>query len=121
MSDQLPDYKDEDLIKDLKEFWDNYCGENDPFAAVPTPAGTIYDALPEMDSLSAVDTLVAIEKYVGPHAPACTIRKGGYHSFNDMKNDLVPKARQLFEARNIAAAASAAAKAKSNSKSEAAA
>lgn len=97
MPDCLMDYADEDLIRLLREEWDEQAGGDDPFAE-PTPAPqdeTIYEVQPVVDSLGVVRILLTVEKHIGFEVPPCIIRRGGYSSFEDMIADLLPKIRTL--------------------------
>lgn len=87
------------LIKDLKIWWDDQVGggADDPFAESKPPAGTIFDVLPEIDSLGAVSGLITIEKHVGIKVPSRVIRRGGYKDFDDLVTDLLPKVGALVE------------------------
>lgn len=86
------------LIAELKGWWDEQVANpDDPFADPPAPTGTIFDVLPELDSLAAVGGLVAIEKHVPFEVTARIIRKGGYNNFDDLVSDLMPKLEDLAE------------------------
>jgi hypothetical protein len=80
-------------------------GEDDPFADAKPPTGTIFDAIPVVDSLGAVTGLITIEKHVGFKVPPRIIRRGGYNSFDDLIGDLLPKVRALVEKRGTRAGA----------------
>jgi hypothetical protein len=85
---------------ELQSWWDSQVdSSDDPFAAPKPPAGTIFDVVPVVDSLSVTTALVAIEKHVGFKVPPRVIQRGGYNSFDEMVNDLIPKVGFLFEKR----------------------
>lgn len=84
------------LLVDLKTWWDEQVGKDDPFAPPKAAAGTIMDVLPEVDSLTTVTALIVMEKHLPCEAPPSIIRPGGYHSFEDMTGDVMPKLRSLF-------------------------
>jgi len=89
-------YSEDDLTRDLRTWWDEEVGADDPFADPRPPrAGTIFEVMPEVDSLGVVTALITIEKHVGFEAPARIIRAGGYRSFDEMAGDLLPKIRAL--------------------------
>ncbi len=76
MSDQA--YAEDALLADLRAWWDGEVeGTADPFAN-PTPgaAGTIFDVLPVIDSLSCISGLLTIEKHVGFEVPSRILRSG---------------------------------------------
>lgn len=92
------DYSENALIDDLRTWWDGEVGgADDPFADPKPPSGTIFDVLPAIDSLGAVNGLLTIEKHVGFEVPSRIIRRGGYSSFEDMTSDLVPKVRAMVD------------------------
>lgn len=98
MTDQ--EYSEAGLTGYLRTWWDGEVGGiDDPFAGLKPPAGTIFDVLPEIDSLGAVNGLLTIEKHVGFEVPSRIIRRGGYSSFDDMTADLLPKVRAMVERR----------------------
>jgi hypothetical protein len=67
---------------------------DDPFK--PNP-GTLYDVLPEFDSLTAVRCLLTIEKFVSFNVPTKVVQRGGYTSANEMIEHLVSQTQKLFE------------------------
>lgn len=85
------------LLADLKAWWDEQIGEDDPFAPPKPPPGTIMDVLPEVDSLAVVTALIVIEGHLPCEVPPSVIRPGGYQSFEDMCQDMVPKLKGLIE------------------------
>jgi hypothetical protein len=89
-------YDETALAADLKTWWEEEGGgADDPLAAPKIPAGTIFDAVPAIDSLGVVAGLLAIEKHVPFKIPVRIIRRGGYDGFDDLKNDLIVKMRAL--------------------------
>ncbi len=101
MADKDLGYDEEALAKDLRLWWDDQVGggEDDPFADPKPASGTIFDVIPEIDSLGVVTGLITIEKHVGFNVPPSVIRPGGYNNFDDMVNDLLPKIQALAEKR----------------------
>lgn len=83
------------LISDLKTWWNDQVGKDDPFAPSKPAAGTISDALPAVDSLATVTALIVIEKHIPCEAPPSLIRPGGYNSFDDLIQDMLPKLEEL--------------------------
>jgi len=92
------DYSEDDLLADLRTWWDGEVdGADDPFARPKPPSGTLFDALPAIDSLGVVNGLLTIEKHVGFEVPSRIIQRGGYTSFDEMASDLLPKVRNLAD------------------------
>jgi len=85
------------LLAELKTWWDEQVGQDDPFAPPKPPAGTIVDVLPEVDSLATLTALILMEKYLPCEVPPTVIRPGGYHSFEDMTQDMLPKLQGLID------------------------
>jgi acyl carrier protein len=90
-------FDEQSLLADLKSWWDEQVGKDDPFAPPKLPAGTIMDVLPVIDSLATVEALVLIEKYLPFEVPPSVIRPGGYHGFDDMTQDMLPKLQALVD------------------------
>lgn len=85
------------LLVDLKAWWDEQVGKDDPFAPAKPPPGTIMDVLPEVDSLAVVTALIVMEGHLPCEVPPSVIRPGGYHSFEDMTQDMMPKLHGLID------------------------
>lgn len=85
------------LLADLKAWWDEQVGKDDPFAPPKSPPGTIMDVLPEVDSLAVVTALIVMEGHLPCEVPPSVIRPGGYHSFEDMTQDMMPKLHGLID------------------------
>jgi hypothetical protein len=90
-------FDEQALLADLKTWWDEQVGKDDPFAPPKSPAGTIMDVLPVIDSLATVEALVLIEKYLPFEVPTSVIRPGGYHGYDDMTQDMLPKLQALVD------------------------
>lgn len=88
------------LLADLKTWWDEQAGKDDPFAPPKAPPGTIIDALPVVDSLAVVEALVVIDQHLPFEVHPTVIRPGGYDSFEDMTQDLLPKLQALMDKHN---------------------
>jgi len=96
-------YSEDDLAADLKTWWDDQvcAAAGDPFADPPAPkAGTIFEVLPEMDSLAAVTSILVIEEHLKIKIPVNIIKPGGYHSFEEMVSHILPKIRALAARRH---------------------
>lgn len=91
-------FPEEALKASISEWWDTTVGikEDDPFAVRPN---TLYDLVVDIDSLSAVEALVVIEREIGFEPPVSVIRRGGYKSCDDMIEHVLPALRRHFETR----------------------
>lgn len=90
-------FDEQALLADLKTWWDEQAGEGDPFAPAKPASGTIMDLLPNIDSLSIVTALVVMEGHLPCEVPPTVIRPGGYHGFDDMTQDMLPKLQALVD------------------------
>jgi hypothetical protein len=90
-------YSEDDLRADLQTWWnDQVANDDDPFADPRPPrTGTIFEVVPEVDSLGVVAALITIEKHVKFEVPPRIIKAGGYRTFEEMADDLLPKVRAL--------------------------
>lgn len=96
MSTNTLSYDEAALKEDLQNWWnEEVSATGDPFAEPKGPTGTIFDALPNLDSLSALKGLLTVEEHVPFEVPVQVIRRGGYYSFDDLAGDLLPKLRRL--------------------------
>ena len=88
---------DEQISDAIGQWWDSQQLDraNDPFA-VP---GTLYDALTDVDSLSAVDVLLVLEPIAGIPLPESIIKPGGYRDRQEMIDQLVPAIVKLSKKR----------------------
>jgi hypothetical protein len=91
-------FPEQELEDAIAKWWDEETSKRlkDPFA-VP---GTLYDALTEVDSLSAVNVLLAIEPIIGFGPPESVIKPGGYANRQEMIDHLSPKLRNLYTKRS---------------------
>jgi hypothetical protein len=89
------------LAADLKSWWESeVAADDDPFAPAKMPVGTIFDALPAIDSLGVVSALLTVEKHVPFKVTPKLIRAGGYNSLEDLIDDFTTKLKVLAEKRN---------------------
>src|SRR6266487_4176340 len=86
-------FPEQDLRTAIEQWWDEETSKqlDDPFAA----PGTLFEVLVDVDSLTAVNVLVAIESILGFEPPESLIRSGGYTDRNDMLGHLLPALRTL--------------------------
>ena len=85
----------------LREFWAQEAKDkkDDPFAPVPNVSGTIYEVLPELDSLTIVKSIRKVEKILGIEIPLTLIKAGGYCSETEFLDDMIPKFQKEYERR----------------------
>jgi hypothetical protein len=82
------------LREDLKRWWEDEKAdlEADPMPADPE-MDPLWEGMPEIDSKSVVKASPIIRQHVGADLDPKLIRKGGYDSFDDLANDLLPRVR----------------------------
>jgi hypothetical protein len=86
--------------KELREAMTQWWNEqqldrrNDPFAP-----NTLYDALTDIDSLSAVNVLLVLDPIVDMTLPDSIIKPGGYRDRQEMIDHLIPSIKKLFSKR----------------------
>jgi hypothetical protein len=80
-----------DLRSDLKKWWED---ESESFDAAVAGTASVWGGMPEIDSKAVVKASPIIRKFVGGELDPRMIRKGGYSSFDDLVNDLLPKLRE---------------------------
>lgn len=90
------------VTKDLRRWWRDTV-EDDPFGLPKPPKGTICDALPALDSLSAQDATLTMEKHVDFSIPPEIVRRGGYTDVDDMVNDLTTKLKAMAGTHKVKA------------------
>src|SRR5947207_15719173 len=91
-------FPEKELEDAIGKWWDEETSKRlkDPFAV----SGTLYDVLTEVDSLSAVNVLLAIEPIIGFGPPESVIKPGGYANRREMIDHLSPKLRNLYIKRS---------------------
>lgn len=88
------------LRSDLEQEWynveclslDEQLGTGDE-ADNTSPDAGLYCGMPQIDSKVVSKASPVVERYLGCKLPLDMIRRGGYHSFDDVLNDLVTKLR----------------------------
>jgi hypothetical protein len=89
-------FPEKEIEAALIEFWAEEA--LDPFASVSRmPAGTLYELLPALDSLTIAGGLLVIEKILGMEVPVRLVKAGGYRSREEMLKDLLPKLWKYYE------------------------
>lgn len=86
-------FPEKQLIDVIGAWWDEQILEraSDPFAPQ-----TLYDVLPDMDSLSAVNIILVLEPIVGGTLSESLIKTGGYNDRQEMIDHLIPRLRSPF-------------------------
>jgi hypothetical protein len=86
-----PPLPETDIESALRRWWQSEVqkGVDDPFAKQKETAGTLYDVLVEVDSLSVVGVLAELGTLVGFKVPPRLIKRGGYTNCDEMVNHLL--------------------------------
>lgn len=74
---------DEDLKMALADFWDERAIPSDS-----STASSIDDFVDSLESITAVDALITMDKILGEKVPLCVIKAGGYSNKEDFVNHL---------------------------------
>jgi hypothetical protein len=93
----IASFPESEIRRRFTSWWNDEVArlESDPFA--PKEKGTLYDVVPDIDSLSIVESLVIAENILKCKVPAKIIRSGGYSSAAEMIAHLMPELRKLHE------------------------
>lgn len=85
----------------LLKCWHEEAEERNAFKGeeIPTETGTIYDLLPQIDSLTVVRSFAAMEVLLDVEIPCAIVKRGGYSSQEEFIRDILPKLKNLFEKR----------------------
>jgi acyl carrier protein len=75
-----------EIRKLLEKFWDEQALD-----AAPDGDISIEDLVPPLDSLAAVEVLVALDKLTGRELPESIIKPGGYQSKNEFVDEISEK------------------------------
>jgi hypothetical protein len=85
----------EQQLREALERW--WADEKADLEADPPPedpsTDQLWEGMPEIDSKSVVKASPVIRELIGAELDPKLIRKGGYTSFDDLANDLLPKLR----------------------------
>lgn len=82
------------LRRELRRWYDDESETPPPTssASMPSTEGA-WDGMPAIDSKAVVKASTIFKKYLGVDLDPKLIRKGGYSSFDDFVDDLLPKLR----------------------------
>jgi hypothetical protein len=75
----------------LKKWWED---EAQDFDAAVAGTASVWEGMPEIDSKAVVKASPIIKQFTGGELDPRMIRRGGYASFDDLANDLLPKLRE---------------------------
>ena len=88
-----------ELIAELKDWYDEEIASIDGSIETEAPSGTggsIISISPAIDSKRVVDATVCTQTILGMELPSKIIKPGGYDSFDEMIEDLMPKLEKVF-------------------------
>jgi hypothetical protein len=82
----------------LEDWWaeETAARRADPFAR----PGTLFDVVPDIDSLSLVNALLVVEAEIGFKPPVTVIKRGGYQDCSEMLQHLLPAIRRSYEKKH---------------------
>jgi hypothetical protein len=86
----------------LKKWWED---EAQSFDAAVAGTASVWDGMPEIDSKAVVKASPVIRTFTGSDLDPRMIKRGGYASFDELANDLLPKLRAACPAGAAAEAA----------------
>ncbi len=82
------------LRAELRKWYEDESETPPPTSSASTPATEgAWDGMPAIDSKAVVKASTIFKKYLGVDLDPKLIRKGGYGSFDDFVDDLLPKLR----------------------------
>jgi hypothetical protein len=92
-------FPESEIRQALLNCWKNEAEERNAFAGEKSALeeGTIYDLLPQIDSLTVVRSFAALEVLLEIEIPCEIVKRGGYSSNDEFTRDLLPKLKSLFE------------------------
>lgn len=93
------DAKAAELIDRLEQWFYEETAPIDGDVDAGSPAeggGSIVGKLPVIDSKQMVDATIITKEVLGIDLPPAIIAPGGYFSFKEMIDDIVPKLEQVF-------------------------
>lgn len=99
LSEALPDeFPHADVQAALEAWWENEKTDSIlPGDVAPAPDAGIMKPTIEIDSHRAVRALITLEEIVKFTIPESEIKEGGYESFEEMRDHLVPRVLALYE------------------------
>jgi len=88
-----------DLENGLREWFEEESASIDGSVEAGAPAGdggSIISGLPAIDSKRVIDATLITEEVLGIELPPEIIKPGGYETFDEMINDIIPKLEQVY-------------------------
>jgi len=88
-----------DLEKGLRDWFEEESASIDGSVEAGAPAGdggSIISGLPAIDSKRVIDATLITEEVLGIELPPEIIKPGGYETFDEMINDIIPKLEQVY-------------------------
>lgn len=89
-----------ELEQKIREWWnaeeDAIRKQGDPFKDLRPGNGTVFDILPLIPSHQAVEVVVLLEPILGREIPESVVKRGGYHSVDELLNDMLKKLEALY-------------------------
>lgn len=87
-----------EALSALETWWNDEQADSAlPGDALPAPSAGIMQPAIEIDSHRAVRALIVLEEVVKFTIPETEIKEGGYESFEEMKDHLIPRILVLYE------------------------
>ncbi|MDX2181157.1 MAG: hypothetical protein SFV18_16300 [Bryobacteraceae bacterium] len=97
--ESYPAYPKTEIRATVKEWWRREQDElqklADPVEELQPENGTVFDLVPMISSHHAVEIVLALEDIVGFEIPDSVIKRGGYHSCEEMVEHLERKLADL--------------------------
>jgi hypothetical protein len=94
-----PPFPRQEIRDAVKEWWTLEQQElqklADPVAELQPDSGTVFDIVPLISSQHVVELVLKLEPIVGYEIPESVIKKGGYHSCEEMVEHLDGKLTAL--------------------------
>ncbi|RWC33316.1 MAG: hypothetical protein EOS70_15120 [Mesorhizobium sp.] len=93
------DAKLPDLLQGLQDWFEKEAASIDDIVANSAPSGTggsIISGLPAIDSKRIVDATMITEEVLGIELPPEIIKAGGYETFEEMVDHLIPLLKQVY-------------------------
>ena len=89
----------EKVIAALNEWWASEKASEGSLSASAPKAGvkvSVLTPIIEIDSHRALNALITAETIIGAEISESNIKEGGYNSFNELIEDLVPRIEAVF-------------------------
>ncbi len=91
-----------ELEDKIREWWiaeeEALRKQGDPFGDLQKGDGTVFDILPLIPSHQAVEVVVLLEPILGREIPESVIKRGGYHSVDELLDHMMKKLEAFYNA-----------------------